>query len=195
MDMLSDLRKDQRYGVVWEMDVTRLDYEIEPEKKFPWGWLIGGIVFLLFGACSFALVGVFKNIGVVKPINDRFIETALDRGLPPFDEGLYSEKSGITDELLEPVNTMIFTLGPPNEIGETNCSANSNTGTGELSGQFVDCSGSVTYSTTAASFSTNWRKEGEDWKLLGFNLDVADAEAYGQLVVERERANQAPAQD
>jgi len=174
--------------------MTHLDYEETPKRRVPWGWIVGAIVLLLFGTCSFAFVGVFKNIGVVKPINDGFIATVLDSQLPPANAGSYSEASGITDEALEPVNRMISTLGAPDEIGETSCSENSHAGTGQSSGQFVSCTGSVTYSATPATLFTTWKKEGEDWKILTFNINLGDVEAYGQLVAERERAHKyAPA--
>ena len=167
--------------------MTHLDYEETPKKRFPWGWVIGGIVLLLFGACSFALVGTFKNIGDVKPMNDAFIAEILASELPRVREGYYSETSNVTDDLLAPMNLMITTLGAPEEIGETSCSANSYAGTEKPSGQFVTCSGPVTYATTPATLKTIWRKENEGWKLLEFAFKVTDLEAYGQLVAERER--------
>jgi len=164
------------------------DYEIEPEKKFPWGWVIGGIFMLLFAGCSYAFIGIFKNIGEAKPINDAFIARVLNDQLPPVADREYSAESGITDEAIAPVNRMIATLGIPDEIGATNCSANSNASTNELSGEFVSCSGSVSYAISPASLATKWRKEEGVWKLLQFNLNVADADAYADLVAEQKKA-------
>lgn len=167
--------------------MTKEYYELGPPKKrFPWGWTIGGLaMFGLLGTCSFAFVGMFQNMGVVKPINDEFIATVLSDQLPPVSEGFYSDKSGITDEAIAPVNRMIAALGPPDDIAATVCAANSYAGTGQLSGEFVSCSGTLTYPISAASLATRWRREGEDWKLLEFNLQVVDTEAYTNLLVEQ----------
>lgn len=162
-------------------------YELGPPKKrFPWGWTIGGLaVFGLVATCTYSFVGIFENINVVKPINDEFIATTLSDQLPPASDDIYSDKSDITDKALAPVNRMIAALGAPDQIADTVCSANSHAGTGQLSGEFVSCSGALTYPISAASLATRWRKEGKDWKLLAFNLQVADTEAYTDLLVEQ----------
>ena len=165
--------------------MTSSDHELKPKKKIRWKWIFGGAFILLFGACSFALVGGFKNIGIVKPLNKTFITKALSDQLPSVSTGAYSTKSGITDDSLSPLNGMISVLGSPSGIGEPSCSANANASTNEVSGTFVSCSNPVTYSISSATVWTRWRKEGDGWKVIDFNLVVDDFEAYTERVVEK----------
>lgn len=170
--------------------MTQTDYEIKPKKKFPIGWVIGGIAILLFGACGYAFFGMFKNIGVVRPINADFIAEVLNDQLPPVASGIYSEQGGFTDEAIAPINDFIKTIGAPDEIGAANCGATSNASTGGESGNFVNCAGTLTYPIGAASITTRWREEGEAWKLYHFNLNIADAEAYRKLVTDQALAQE-----
>ena len=170
--------------------MTDVSHAEKPKKRFRKRWVFGGIFILLFGACSYAFVGIFKNISVVKPINEAFIGEALADGLPPENEGVYSIKGGITDSALEPVNEMIRTLGPPDEISEANCSANSSASTDDISGEFVTCSAALNYAISTANLTTRWRKEEEEWKLLAFQLNIDDFDAYTDLVVEKKSSGQ-----
>jgi|GEM_PF-1821714 len=169
--------------------------EVKSKKKFPWGKIIGGLFMILFATCSYAIVGVFKNVAEVKPINEAFLNKVLYTQLPPANSGVYSDKSGITDATLAQVNTMITNLGAPNELSKPNCSGNSNASTGELSGEFVTCSANLSYDISPGTILTRWRKENDEWKLLMFNLRIADFEAYTDLVVqqklEEEKGNKA----
>ena len=164
--------------------MAQADYEIKPKKKFPVGWIIGGLAILLFGACGYAFLGIFKNIGVVKPINDDFIAEVLNDQFPPVASGIYSELGPFSDETIGPFNETIRTLGVPDEIGATNCSATSTASTTGDSGSFVDCGGPITYPIGAATLTMRWRKEGEDWKLYRFDMHFPDEEVYAQLVAE-----------
>jgi len=165
--------------------VTDIDYEEKPEKRFRKRWVFGGIFILLFGACSYAFVGMFKNIGVVKPINEAFTSKVLSDGLPPANESVYSIKGTTTDSAVESVNKMISTLGAPDEISEANCNANSSASTNDISGEFVTCAVALDYAISTGSLTTRWRKEKEEWKLLAFQLNIDDVDAYTDLVVEK----------
>lgn len=165
--------------------MSQPDY-MEPKKsRTPWGWLIGGGLFvLLFGSCVYALMGIFANIGEVQPLDDAFIAQAIEDGLPAADDSIYAKGAGVTEADVQAVREMITNLGAMNEIGQASCNAESSTGT-EKSGQFVYCNRSVDFEVSNSTVSTTWVKQDDVWKLERFNVNIADITAYSDAVAAK----------
>lgn len=166
------------------------------KRPFPWGIALASVVALgLIGSCSWFFVGLFQNAAEVKLLDDSFIATSFDDGLPKADADVYSPHGGITVDAISSVNTMIENLGTLRNLGTATCQANSSASTDSLSGHFVVCSRTSVFSVTSAIVSTTWRREDETWKVLGFNLNLIDIGAYTEAVAERAVADAAEAEN
>ncbi|MEM6901059.1 MAG: hypothetical protein AAF583_14980 [Pseudomonadota bacterium] len=160
------------------------------KRRFPWiAVIVGLVLFGLFGSCSWVFVGILQNAVEVRPLDDSFVAEALETGLPAAGDDIYSEFSGVAAGEVSAVNTMIENLGQLNELGEASCQANSSASTDSLSGHFVTCNRVSVFAVTQVAVSTTWRLEDEVWKLLAFNLNLADIGAYTDAVAKNAISN------
>ncbi len=82
---------------------------VKSKKKFSLKKIFGVLFLLLFAGCSWALVGVFKNIGVVKPLNAEFVARVLSDKMPPVGDEIYSKHNPSTEADVSSVNRFITT--------------------------------------------------------------------------------------
>ncbi|MEO1406890.1 MAG: hypothetical protein AAFV54_10420 [Pseudomonadota bacterium] len=160
--------------------------EFVEKKRFPWFTVIGSLVFLgILGSCTWFFVGLFQNAAEVQLLDDAFLASAFDNGLPDADSDIYASNSGVNAEAIASVNTMIDNMGGLRQLSDAGCTATSSASTNAGSGNFVACARTAFFSVTSAAVSTTWRRENEAWKLFALNFNIADIGAYTDAVAEK----------
>ena len=163
--------------------MNQADYTDNPKKGRSWIKIGIGIAALLgFSACTWMFVGMLGESLEFQKTATAFIEETEGGKFPPAKE--WSPEAKITDDDVTVLSDYIAAYGTVKEIETPNCSVNAYAGTEQLNGRFVTCTAQTSYSNGSGETKIIWRKEDDEWMLLGYHTDFGPDNTEAQSEAE-----------
>lgn len=148
-----------------------------PRKSRRLWWILGilAIAAILLGTCVKGGMDLFKSVAARQQATYDLARQFLSEGLPEADDPIFSKRANVTPEALAKLQSMMDQFGAISNYSDAVCTLTTAANTNrDASGTFGQCYMSAVSEHSPLNISVRWVREGEDWKVLAFNLNYSD---------------------